>query len=61
MFSNVAKPGRYVEYFIGESWSENVRQDSRPKDEDTPALERARGLNRELLAEAVDQRAGGWV
>jgi hypothetical protein len=39
---DVAKPGRYIEYFMVESWSEHVRQHSRATDQDAPALERAR-------------------
>ena len=44
LFSDVAKPGRYIEYFMVESWAEHVRQHSRATDEDAPALERARGF-----------------
>jgi hypothetical protein len=42
LFSDVDKPGRYIEYFMVESWAEHVRQHSRATDEDAPALERAR-------------------
>jgi predicted MFS family arabinose efflux permease len=42
LFSDAAKPSRYVEYFMVESWAEHLRQHSRVTDEDTPALERAR-------------------
>jgi MFS family permease len=42
LFSDVAKPGRYIEYFMVESWSEHQRQHSRATEEDGPALERAR-------------------
>jgi predicted MFS family arabinose efflux permease len=45
LFSDVAKPGRYIEYFMVESWAEHVRQHSRATDEDAPALERARGFH----------------
>jgi hypothetical protein len=45
LFSDVAKPGRYIEYFMVESWSEHVRQHSRATDEDAPALESARGFH----------------
>src|SRR6202047_3938005 len=41
LFSDVDKPGRYIEYFMVESWAEHVRQHSRATDEDAPALERA--------------------
>ena len=42
LFSDAAKPSRYVEYFMVESWAEHVRQHSRVTDEDAPVLERAR-------------------
>ena len=42
LFSDVAKPSRYIEYFMVESWAEHVRQHSRATDEDAPALEGAR-------------------
>jgi hypothetical protein len=42
LFSDAAKPSRYVEYFMVESWAEHLRQHSRVTDEDAPALERAR-------------------
>jgi hypothetical protein len=42
LFSDVAKPERYIEYFMVESWSEHLRQHSRVTDEDSPVLERAR-------------------
>jgi MFS family permease len=45
LFSDVDKPGRYIEYFMVESWAEHVRQHSRATDEDAPALERARGFH----------------
>jgi hypothetical protein len=42
LFSDAAKPSRYVEYFMVESWAEHLRQHSRVTDEDAPALELAR-------------------
>ena len=45
LFSDAAKPSRYVEYFMVESWAEHLRQHSRVTDEDAPALERARGFH----------------
>jgi hypothetical protein len=45
LFFDAAKPSRYIEYFMVESWSEHVRQHSRATDEDAPALERARGFH----------------
>jgi MFS family permease len=42
LFSDAAKPSRYVEYFMVESWAEHLRQHSRVTHEDAPALERAR-------------------
>ena len=45
LFSDAAKPSRYIEYFMVESWAEHVRQHSRVTDEDALALERARGFH----------------
>jgi MFS family permease len=45
LFSDADKPGRYIEYFMVESWGEHVRQHSRTTEEDAPALERARGFH----------------
>jgi MFS family permease len=42
LFSDVAEPARYIEYFMVESWSEHLRQHSRVTDEDALALESAR-------------------
>jgi MFS family permease len=42
LFSDAAKPGRVIEYFMVESWSEHVRQHNRVTDEDAPVLEHAR-------------------
>jgi MFS family permease len=42
LFSDFAKPSRYVEYFMVESWFEHLRQHGRATDEDSPAFQRAR-------------------
>src|SRR5439155_19824521 len=42
LFSDPARPARYVEYFMVESWSEHLRQHGRATGEDTPAFEEAR-------------------
>jgi MFS family permease len=42
LFSDAAKPARYVEYFMVESWFEHLRQHGRATEEDSPAFQRAR-------------------
>jgi MFS family permease len=42
LFSDAAKPARYVEYFMVESWFEHLRQHARATEEDSPAFQRAR-------------------
>jgi hypothetical protein len=42
LFSDLDKPGRYIEYFMVESCAEQVRQHSRATDEDAPTFEGAR-------------------
>jgi MFS family permease len=42
LFSDAAKPARYVEYFMVESWFEHLRQHGRATEEDSPVFQRAR-------------------
>src|ERR1700730_19073690 len=56
LFSDVAKPGRYIEYFMVESWAEHLRQHSRTQEEDAPALESARRFNIRLGAHIVSHQ-----
>ena len=42
LFSDAAKPARYVEYFMVESWLEHPRQHARATEEDSPAFQQAR-------------------
>src|SRR5215472_2127196 len=42
LFSDAAKPARYIEYFMVESWLEHLRQHTRATEEDSPAFQQAR-------------------
>jgi hypothetical protein len=45
LFADIAHPGRHVEYFMVESWSEHLRQHGRITGDDHPAFARARSFH----------------
>lgn len=53
LFHDVAKPGRFFEVFLVESWAEHVRQHARVTKADLPVRQRARDFHRGPNAPSV--------
>jgi hypothetical protein len=59
LFSDAARPARYIEYFMLESWSEHLHQHERATGEDAPAFERARRFHLGLTPPTVSHQIAG--
>jgi hypothetical protein len=45
LFTDTARPGRYLETFLVESWADHMRQHARVTNEDRAAQERTRSFH----------------